>query len=105
MHRLYAKREARNTIHNTEEDQDLNSLSNRPPSYCSYILRCWQESTEAGETNEIAGTAMRFSLEDPHTGERFGFGGPEALIAFLRTKMECPPETSPLPTTEEPVTR
>jgi hypothetical protein len=76
----------------------LNSISSRPPSYCSYILRCWQESTGAGGKEDVSGAAMRFSLEDPHTGERFGFAGPEALIAFLRAKVEGHPEM------EKPVT-
>jgi hypothetical protein len=43
-----------------------------PPGYRAYLLRCWREAT-----------GWRFSLEDPRTGERRGFAGPDALLAFL----------------------
>jgi hypothetical protein len=33
------------------------------------------------------GDAYRFSLEDPHTGERHSFAGAEALIEFLRAQL------------------
>lgn len=51
--------------------------------YRAYLLRCWCEATmEAVETG-----ALRFSLEDPHTGEREVFAGFEALVAFLRGEL------------------
>ena len=33
--------------------------------------------------------ALRFSLEDPHTGERHPFANPVALMDFLREQMGC----------------
>ena len=55
-------------------------LSHDPPRYCSYLLRCWQEQ----HLVHLGPAAWRFSLEDPHTGERQGFATFEALIAFLQ---------------------
>ena len=55
-------------------------LSHDPPRYCSYLLRCWQEQ----QLVHLGPAAWRFSLEDPHTGERQGFATFEALIAFLQ---------------------
>ena len=49
--------------------------------YVSYLLRMW--STEQGEA-----TCWRASLEDPHTGERFGFASLEELFSFLTEKVE-----------------
>jgi hypothetical protein len=46
--------------------------------YRSWLLRCWHERGAAG----LAG-GWRFSLEEPGTGERRGFGSLEALLAFL----------------------
>ena len=54
-------------------------------AYCAYLLRCWGESGK-GTTGSAA---LRFSLEDPHTGERHPFANPEALMAFLRKQMGC----------------
>jgi hypothetical protein len=48
-----------------------------PPGYRAYLLRCWREAT-----------GWRFSLEDPHTGARRGFAGPEALLAFLEVALD-----------------
>jgi len=59
-------------------------MSSKPPSYCSYILRCW---IEAGP-HENDPAISRYCLEDPHTGERHGFVGAEALMQFLRDKLE-----------------
>ena len=50
------------------------------PRYCSYLLRCWQEQSVI----HLGTAAWRFSLEDPHTGERYGFATFDALMAFLR---------------------
>jgi hypothetical protein len=52
------------------------SPSARPPGYRAFLLRCWREIT-----------GWRFSLEDPHTGERRGFTGPEALLAHLEATL------------------
>lgn len=54
----------------------------QPPGYRSYLLRIW------GERNDQAAVAVwRFSLEDPHTGQRHGFSSLEALAAWIRTEL------------------
>lgn len=53
-----------------------------PPRYRAYLLRCWQE---VGTHSDQA--ARRFSIEDPHTGERRGFATWEGLVAFLRADL------------------
>ena len=57
---------------------------NQPPAprYCSYLLRCWQERSLRQSAAD-----WRFSLEDPHTGQRRGFVTFEALVAFLRQEL------------------
>jgi hypothetical protein len=52
------------------------SPSPRPPCYRAYLLRCWREAT-----------GWRFSLEDPRTGDRQGFAGPDALLAHLESTL------------------
>ncbi|MBI5654018.1 MAG: hypothetical protein HZC40_26755 [Chloroflexi bacterium] len=47
--------------------------------YRSFLLRLWQD----GDTH-----IWRFSLEDPHTGERRGLANLDAVIAFLKEAME-----------------
>jgi hypothetical protein len=47
-----------------------------PETYRSYLLRLWRG-------NRSGGTGWRASLEDPHSGERIGFGNLEQLFAFL----------------------
>jgi hypothetical protein len=54
------------------------SVIGRPVNYRAYVLRSWEKR---GQTPE--GSAWRFSLEDPHTGQRRGFAGLEALVAAL----------------------
>ncbi len=58
---------------------------NQPPAprYCSYLLRCWQERS----LRQSAAAVWRFSLEDPHTGQRRGFATFEVLVAFLRQEL------------------
>jgi hypothetical protein len=46
-----------------------------PPNYFSYVLTCWAEQGHD--------QAWRFSLTDPHTGQRCGFASIEALVAAL----------------------
>jgi len=45
------------------------------PSYRSYVLTCWAEQGHD--------QTWRFSLTDPHTGQRCGFASLEALVAAL----------------------
>ena len=51
-------------------------MHDEPPRYLAYMLRLWQVEAEAGH-------AWRAPLESPHTGERLGFAGLDALVAFL----------------------
>jgi hypothetical protein len=63
--------------------ETANILSN-PPSYHTYLLRCWQErSTEGVEAIKV----WRFSLEDPRTGQRQGYATLEALLASLQAAL------------------
>ncbi|MBI5303427.1 MAG: hypothetical protein HY868_14940 [Chloroflexi bacterium] len=55
------------------------SIQSKPRTYRSFLLRLWAE----GEP-----PVWRFSLEDPHTGERIGMANLDALIAFLKEAME-----------------
>jgi hypothetical protein len=56
----------------------------QPPDYLSYLLRLWRMQGEAA--------AWRCSVENPHTGERLGFGGLDELFAFLREQTDTPAE-------------
>ncbi|CAG0953515.1 hypothetical protein GPROT1_00274 [Gammaproteobacteria bacterium] len=47
--------------------------------YRSFVLRLWEDS----DTH-----IWRFSLEDPHTGERVGMANLDALIEYLKEVME-----------------
>ena len=53
----------------------------RPPRYRSYLLRFWEERSRSLDIPP----AWRFSLEDPRTGHKRGFGSLAALMeAVLR---------------------
>ncbi len=49
-----------------------------PPRYQVFMLRAWAESSDAAGP-----TTWRFSVEAPDTGQRRGFAGLEALVAYL----------------------
>ena len=53
--------------------------------YRAYILRLWQERPVSPAHPAV----WRFSVEDPRTGQRRGFGSLEGLVAYLRTQMEA----------------
>jgi hypothetical protein len=54
-----------------------------PPLYRAFMLRCWEvRSPQPG-----GAAAWRFSLEDPHTGQKHGFADLEALNAFLEAEL------------------
>lgn len=55
----------------------------RPPRYRAYLLRCWQERSQQPEHLGV----WRFSLQEPHSGQRRGFASLEALMAFLETQL------------------
>jgi hypothetical protein len=67
----------------------------RPPRYCAYLLRCW----ETPDQGRGLLPAWRYSLEDPHSGERRGFATFDALVAHLRAELGLdapePAETAP----------
>ncbi len=54
---------------------------NKISRYQSYLLRLWQVS-EGGRP------AIRISLENTQTRERLGFRDLEALLAFLKERIE-----------------
>ncbi len=55
----------------------------KQPDYHSYLIRLWR----AGGEGEVDPSPWRASLEDPHTGERFGFAGLDELFDFLREQV------------------
>jgi hypothetical protein len=60
-------------------------VSEKRPTYLSYLLRLWRTLT-AGEAT------WRASLENPQTGERRGFASLDAMVAFLRQQIDLPPD-------------
>ena len=58
------------------------ALSEKPPIYYSYILRCWVEAQFSTDGTPLC----RYSLEDPHTGERLLFASLDMLAEFLNAK-------------------
>jgi hypothetical protein len=72
----------------------------RPPRYCSYLLRCW----EAPDKGSDLLPAWRYSLEDPHSGARRGFGSLDALVAHLRADLglDAAEPAEPAPATGPP---
>lgn len=62
-------------------------------SYQAYLLRLWRESDA---------DPWRAVLEDPHTGERIGFGGVDRLLAYLAQQLSPGPADAspPLPPTD-----
>lgn len=61
--------------------------SDPPLRYCAYLLRCWVEHSGNPEHHVV----WRFSVEDPHTGERQGFASFDQLLAFLRSELRDAP--------------
>jgi hypothetical protein len=61
----------------------LGAVLERPPRYRSYLLTFWEER---GRDSQIA-PEWRFSLEDPHTGQRRGFACLADLVAFLEQEV------------------
>jgi hypothetical protein len=59
-------------------------IRNDPPLYRAFMLRCWEvRSPQPGGP-----VTWRFSLEDPHTGEKHGFADLEVLTDFLQAELE-----------------
>ncbi len=57
--------------------------SDRPPHYHAFLLRCWQERSQFNDVPAV----WRFSLENPQTGDRFGFTTLDAVIAALQDSL------------------
>ena len=57
--------------------------TNLQARYCAYVLRCWNEQPSYSEQP----LHWRFSLEDPHTGTRYGFANLDTLITWLQTEL------------------
>lgn len=55
----------------------------RRSRYRAYLLRCW-ETNQSGSLSE---QRWRFSLEDPHTGQRRNFVGMDTLVEALRSDL------------------
>ena len=64
-----------------------------------YIIRCWNERTRQGNPD-----VMRYTLEDPASGRRYGYSTAEALIHTLLLELTNAPEEprAPEPTTITP---
>jgi hypothetical protein len=63
-----------------------------PPRYRAYMLRCWEvRSPQPGGP-----ASWRFSLEDPHTGEKQGFADLNTLTEFLQDELSEPESAAPL---------
>lgn len=54
----------------------------KPSCYGAYLLRFWGEE---GDTKQPI--AWHFSLENPHSGERQGFGSLMAVMEFLEVEV------------------
>ncbi|MDQ4076272.1 MAG: hypothetical protein M3220_08495 [Chloroflexota bacterium] len=55
---------------------------------CVYILRCWFEPS-------VRGGEWRFRLEEPSTGEHYGFASLEGFLAFLEREFSDEEESTP----------
>lgn len=52
------------------------------PRYRAFLLRLWEE-----DALKPPAEAWRFSLEDPHSGQKRGFASLAALVTFLEQEM------------------
>lgn len=66
----------------------------------TYLLRVWEE-----RTSPTGARALRFLLQEAHTGQRQGFGSLELLVDYLRTQLvpgdtgdDLPPDEPARPT-------
>ena len=58
-------------------------MFDKPPRYRSYVLAFWEERSKDPDLPAV----WRFSLQDPHTGQRRGFASLAALLASLEQEM------------------
>jgi hypothetical protein len=57
-------------------------ISRSAPRYRVYLLRFW----ETRSVDPDVPSTWRFSLEEPHTGEKQGFASLKELVAFLEAQ-------------------
>jgi hypothetical protein len=57
--------------------------TNEQPDYHSFVLVCWAEGGQKPPSQPI----WRFRLEDPHSGERWGFVDLVEIAEFLQLKL------------------
>ena len=58
-------------------------IFDKPPRYRSYLLSFWEERS----TDPDVPVVWRFSLQDPHTGQRHGFASLDKVVAALEQEM------------------
>ncbi len=60
-------------------------MDRRPdtPPLRAYMLRFWK----VGSLDPQRPPTWRFSLEDPHTGDKVGFADLDAMVAFLQAEI------------------
>lgn len=58
-------------------------INNEPPRYRAFMLRCW----EVRSPGPGGAATWRFSVEDPHTGQRLGFADLATLVEFLQAEL------------------
>jgi hypothetical protein len=61
--------------------------------YQVYVLRIWQDQAATRERP----ARLRFSLENPNTGNRRGFASFEAFVAFLQEELKPNRENKEIP--------
>ncbi len=49
-----------------------------------YVLHLWSETAE----DDASSVSWRLTIEEPHSGKRWGFTVPSALVAFVRTALQ-----------------
>lgn len=74
-------------------------MRSKLPNYRAYLLRFWEEKCPPSDVSRV----WRFSLEDPHSGERQGFVDLTTLVVFLQRQMEVE-ENSTLPSFDDSAT-
>jgi hypothetical protein len=78
------------TIPCPKELPEVQAVYEKPPRYRSHLLTLWEERGRDASTPGV----WRFRLEDPHTGERVGFGSIDELFDYLRQQTETAPVTA-----------
>ena len=66
-------------------------IHSTPPRYLAYMLRMWEARSERLGRPSV----WRFSLENPHTKQRYAFPDLQALFAFLQAEMDGGNEADP----------